>query len=134
MGLVATFWCSRRCRLATLPRALVAAGSFPGAPGTPPSVRGTAMSGPIRELPALLVLPPDATKSGGYPAIMSVTTMTLRVPDDLAPSIRAAASEAGLSVNAYVVRAARRAATLDAAKQLATLGLGDDLAGEGDTL
>ncbi|MFG2690776.1 toxin-antitoxin system HicB family antitoxin [Streptomyces sp. NPDC048405] len=39
---------------------------------------------------------------------MSVTTMTLRVPDDLAPSIRAAASEAGLSVNAYVVRAARR--------------------------
>ncbi|MFF6815775.1 toxin-antitoxin system HicB family antitoxin [Streptomyces sp. NPDC012403] len=65
---------------------------------------------------------------------MSVTTMTLRVPDDLAPSIRAAASGAGLSVNAYVVRAARRAATLDAAKQLATLGLGDDLAGEGDTL
>ena len=66
--------------------------------------------------------------------VMSVTTMTLRVPDDLAPSIRAAASDAGLSVNAYVVRAARRAATLDAAKQLATLGLGDDLAGEGDTL
>ena len=64
-------------------------------------------------------------------AVMSVTTMTLRVPDDLAPSIRAAASDAGLSVNAYVVRAARRAATLDAAKQL---GLGDDLAGEGDTL
>ncbi|MEU9602750.1 toxin-antitoxin system HicB family antitoxin [Streptomyces sp. NPDC048109] len=56
--------------------------------------------------------------------------MTLRVPDDIAPSIRAAASEAGLSVNAYVVRAA----TLDAAKQLATLGLGDDLAGEGDAL
>lgn len=39
---------------------------------------------------------------------MSVTTMTLRVPDDIAPSIRAAASEAGLSVNTYVVRAARR--------------------------
>ncbi|MEU7213098.1 hypothetical protein AB0B06_32400 [Streptomyces sp. NPDC044989] len=37
-------------------------------------------------------------------------------------------------MNAYVVRAARRAATLDVAKQLATLGLGDDLAGEGDTL
>ncbi|MFD5971374.1 hypothetical protein [Streptomyces sp. NA03103] len=36
-------------------------------------------------------------------------------------------------MNAYVVRAARRAATLDAAKQLATLGLGDDLAGEGDS-
>ncbi|WP_411093426.1 toxin-antitoxin system HicB family antitoxin [Streptomyces sp. 049-1] len=65
---------------------------------------------------------------------MSVTTMTLRVPDDIAPSIRAAASEAGLSVNAYVVRAARRAATLDAAKKLATLGLGEDLAGEGDGL
>ena len=65
---------------------------------------------------------------------MSVTTMTLRIPDELAPSIKAAASEAGLSVNQYVVRAARRAATLDAAHQLAALGLGDDLAGEGDSL
>ncbi|GGW86776.1 MULTISPECIES: YlcI/YnfO family protein [Streptomyces] len=65
---------------------------------------------------------------------MSVTTMTLRIPDELAPSIKAAALEAGLSVNAYVVRAARRAATLDAAQQLAALGLGDDLAGEGDAL
>ncbi|MEU6284967.1 toxin-antitoxin system HicB family antitoxin [Streptomyces sp. NPDC047028] len=65
---------------------------------------------------------------------MPVTTMTLRIPDELAPSIKAAASEAGLSVNAYVVRAARRAATLDAAQQLAALGLGDDLTGEGDTL
>ncbi|MFB6959263.1 toxin-antitoxin system HicB family antitoxin [Streptomyces sp. NPDC093064] len=65
---------------------------------------------------------------------MSVTTMTLRIPDELAPSIRAAAAEAGMSVNAYVVRAARRSATLDAARQLAALGLGDDLAGEGDTL
>ncbi|MEV6839413.1 toxin-antitoxin system HicB family antitoxin [Streptomyces sp. NPDC051133] len=67
---------------------------------------------------------------------MSVTTMTLRIPDELAPSIKAAASEAGLSVNAYVVRAARRAATLDAAHQLAALGLGNDLADEdeGDTL
>jgi predicted HicB family RNase H-like nuclease len=65
---------------------------------------------------------------------MSVTTMTLRIPDELAPSIKAAASEAGLSVNQYVVRAARRAATLDAAHQLAALGLGGDLAGEGDTL
>ncbi|MFI0242961.1 toxin-antitoxin system HicB family antitoxin [Streptomyces sp. NPDC016845] len=65
---------------------------------------------------------------------MSVTTMTLRVPDDLAPSLRQAAKAAGLSVNAYVVRAARRAATLDAARQLADLGLGQDLAGEGDTL
>ncbi|MEU2339498.1 toxin-antitoxin system HicB family antitoxin [Streptomyces sp. NPDC013172] len=65
---------------------------------------------------------------------MSVTTMTLRIPEELAPSIKAAALEAGLSVNAYVVRAARRAATLDAARQLAALGLGDDLAGEGDTL
>ncbi|WP_406430429.1 type II toxin-antitoxin system HicB family antitoxin [Streptomyces sp. NBC_00631] len=65
---------------------------------------------------------------------MSVTTMTLRIPEELAPSIKAAAMEAGMSVNAYVVRAARRAATLDAARQLAALGLGDDLAGEGDTL
>ncbi|MEU8034262.1 YlcI/YnfO family protein [Streptomyces sp. NPDC049099] len=64
---------------------------------------------------------------------MSVTTMTLRIPDELAPSIKAAA-QAGMSVNAYVVRAARRAATLDAAQQLAALGLGDDLAGKGDTL
>ncbi|MFG2472614.1 EF-hand domain-containing protein [Streptomyces canus] len=45
-----------------------------------------------------------------------------------------ACSEAGLSVNQYGVRAARRAATLDAAHQLAALGLGDDLAGEGDAL
>lgn len=37
-------------------------------------------------------------------------------------------------MNAYVVRAARRAATLDAAQQLAALGLGHDLAGEGDSL
>uniref|UniRef100_A0AAU2AIR3 Type II toxin-antitoxin system HicB family antitoxin n=1 Tax=Streptomyces sp. NBC_00093 TaxID=2975649 RepID=A0AAU2AIR3_9ACTN len=65
---------------------------------------------------------------------MTVTTMTLRLPEDLAPSIRAAALEAGLSVNAYVVRAARRAAVLDGARQLAELGLGDDLAGEGDAL
>ncbi|WP_329224283.1 type II toxin-antitoxin system HicB family antitoxin (plasmid) [Streptomyces sp. NBC_01485] len=65
---------------------------------------------------------------------MTVTTMTLRLPEDLAPSIKAAASEAGLSVNAYVVRAARRAAVLDGARQLAELGLGDDLAGEGDAL
>ncbi|MEU9413093.1 toxin-antitoxin system HicB family antitoxin [Streptomyces sp. NPDC048281] len=65
---------------------------------------------------------------------MSVTTMTLRIPEELAPSIKAAAVEAGLSVNAYVVRAARRAATLDAARRLAGLGLGDDLADEGDTL
>lgn len=63
-----------------------------------------------------------------------MTTMTLRLPEDLAPSIKAAASEAGLSVNAYVVRAARRAAVLDGARQLAELGLGDDLAGEGDAL
>ncbi|MEV0324732.1 toxin-antitoxin system HicB family antitoxin [Streptomyces sp. NPDC050658] len=65
---------------------------------------------------------------------MSMTTMTLRVPDDLAPSIRQAAQAASLSVNAYIVRAARRAATLDAAHQLAALGLGQDLAGEGDSL
>ncbi|WP_405638857.1 toxin-antitoxin system HicB family antitoxin [Streptomyces sp. NBC_00019] len=60
--------------------------------------------------------------------------MTLRIPDELAPSIRASAEAAGMSLNAYVVRAARRQATLDAARQLAALGLGDDLAGEGDAL
>jgi uncharacterized protein (DUF1778 family) len=65
---------------------------------------------------------------------MTVTTMTLRVPDDIAPSIRQAAAKAGMSVNAYVVLAARRAATLDAARQLADLGLGQNLAGEGDSL
>ncbi|MCA1222241.1 toxin-antitoxin system HicB family antitoxin [Streptomyces sp. 8L] len=65
---------------------------------------------------------------------MSVTTMTLRIPGELAPSLRTAASDAGLSVNAYVVRAARRAATLDAGRRLAALGLDDDLAGEGDAL
>ncbi|GAA2326244.1 toxin-antitoxin system HicB family antitoxin [Streptomyces kunmingensis] len=62
------------------------------------------------------------------------TTTTLRVPEGLAHSIRQTAKAAGLSVNAYVVRAARRAATLDAARQLADLGLGQNLAGEGDTL
>ncbi|MCX5442880.1 MULTISPECIES: DUF1778 domain-containing protein [unclassified Streptomyces] len=65
---------------------------------------------------------------------MSMTPMTLRVPDELAPSIRQAAKAANLSVNAYIVRAARRAATVDAAHQLAALGLGRDLTGEGDTL
>jgi len=60
--------------------------------------------------------------------------MTLRIPDELAPSIKTAASEAGMSMNAYVVRAVGRAATLDAAQQLADLGLGNDLAGEGDAL
>ena len=65
---------------------------------------------------------------------MSVTTMTLRIPEELTPAIKEGAEAAGLSVNAYVVRAARRAAVLDAAQRLAALGLGDDLAGEGDTL
>ncbi|MFJ9909903.1 toxin-antitoxin system HicB family antitoxin [Streptomyces sp. NPDC101152] len=63
-----------------------------------------------------------------------MTTMTIRFPDDLTPAIKDCAQAAGLSVNAYVVRAARRSATLDAGRQLAALGLGDDLAGEGDTL
>ncbi|MFF8646447.1 MULTISPECIES: toxin-antitoxin system HicB family antitoxin [unclassified Streptomyces] len=63
-----------------------------------------------------------------------MTVMTLRIPDDLDPSIRAGAEAAGLSLNAYIVRAARRQATLDAARQLASLGLGEDLAGEGDAL
>jgi predicted HicB family RNase H-like nuclease len=60
--------------------------------------------------------------------------MTLRLPDHLAPSVRSAAQTAGLSMNEYVVRAVRRQSVLDAAQQLAALGLGDDLAGEGDTL
>ncbi|SEG94920.1 HicB family protein [Actinacidiphila yanglinensis] len=60
--------------------------------------------------------------------------MTLRIPDDLDPSIRASAKAAGISLNAYIVRAARRQAVLDAAQKLAALGLGDDLAGEGDAL
>ncbi|MBM9506587.1 toxin-antitoxin system HicB family antitoxin [Streptomyces sp. KK5PA1] len=60
--------------------------------------------------------------------------MTLRIPDDLDPSIRAGAKAAGMSLNAYIVRAARRQAVLDAGQRLAALGLGDDLAGEGDTL
>lgn len=63
-----------------------------------------------------------------------MTEMTLRIPDELTPSIRSAAGAAGLSMNAYVVRAARRQAVLDGAQQLAALGLGSDLAGEGDIL
>lgn len=53
-------------------------------------------------------------------------------PGRAGPAIRQAAQAAGLSVNAYIVRAARRAATLDAGHQRAALGLGRDLAGEGD--
>ncbi|MGW6753247.1 type II toxin -antitoxin system TacA 1-like antitoxin [Streptomyces sp. NPDC055006] len=64
----------------------------------------------------------------------AVAAEGLRVPDELALAIRQAAKAAGLSVSAYIVRAARRAATLDATRQLAELGLGQDLAGEGDAL
>jgi hypothetical protein len=60
--------------------------------------------------------------------------MTLRIPDDLDASLRAVAKAAGMSLNTYIVRAARRQAVLDAGQRLAALGLGDDLAGEGDTL
>ncbi|HET6860291.1 MAG TPA: toxin-antitoxin system HicB family antitoxin [Streptomyces sp.] len=63
-----------------------------------------------------------------------MTVMTLRIPDELAPSIRAGAEAAGLSLNAYIVRAARRQAVIDSAQQLASLGLGEELCGEGDTL
>jgi hypothetical protein len=63
-----------------------------------------------------------------------MSVMTLRIPDELDTSIRASAKAAGLSLNAYIVRAARRQAVLDAARELAALGLGDDLAGEGDAL
>ncbi|MET9419046.1 toxin-antitoxin system HicB family antitoxin [Streptomyces klenkii] len=63
-----------------------------------------------------------------------MTVMTLRIPDDMDASIRAGADAAGLSLNAYIVRAARRQAVLDAARQLAGLGLSEDLAGEGDAL
>ncbi|MFI1184636.1 toxin-antitoxin system HicB family antitoxin [Streptomyces sp. NPDC020799] len=63
-----------------------------------------------------------------------MTVMTLRIPDDMDASIRAGADAAGLSLNAYIVRAARRQAVLDAARQLAGRGLGEDLAGEGDAL
>ena len=63
-----------------------------------------------------------------------MTAMTLRIPDDVDASIRAGAEAAGLSLNAYIVRAAHRAAILDSAKRLAALGLGNDLCGEGDKL
>jgi predicted HicB family RNase H-like nuclease len=63
-----------------------------------------------------------------------MSVMTLRIPDELDPSIRASAQAAGMSLNAYIVRAARRQAVLDAGRALASLGLGNDLAGEGDAL
>lgn len=63
-----------------------------------------------------------------------MSVMTLRIPDELDSSIRASAEAAGMSLNAYIVRAARRQAVLDAAQTLAALGLGDDLVGEGDAL
>lgn len=55
-------------------------------------------------------------------------------PDEINASIKAGAAAAGLSLNAYIVRAAQRQAVLDSARRLASLGLGDDLGGEGDTL
>ncbi|MET8213831.1 hypothetical protein ACFVY1_44345 [Streptomyces sp. NPDC058293] len=48
-------------------------------------------------------------------------------------SARAVGMQEACRVNAYIVRAARCTATLDAGYQLAALGLGHDL-GEGDTL
>lgn len=63
-----------------------------------------------------------------------MSVVTLRIPDELDPSIRAGAKAAGLSLNAYIVRAVRRQSVIDAAQQLAALGLGDDLCGEGDSL
>ncbi|MGI5197885.1 toxin-antitoxin system HicB family antitoxin [Streptomyces sp. CA-288835] len=63
-----------------------------------------------------------------------MSVMTLRIPDDLEPSIKASAKAAGLSLNAYIVRAVRRQSVIDAAQQLAALGLGDDLCEEGDSL
>lgn len=47
---------------------------------------------------------------------------------------QAGAAAAGLSLNAYIVRAAQRQAVLDSARRLASLGLGEDLGGEGDAL
>lgn len=70
--------------------------------------------------------------SGCYFGVM--TQMTLRIPDAADASIRAGAEAAGLSLNAYIVRAASRQATLDSARHLAALGLGDDLDCAGDTL
>jgi uncharacterized protein (DUF1778 family) len=63
-----------------------------------------------------------------------MTVMTLRIPDELDSSIKAGAKAAGMSLNAYIVQAARRQAVLDSAEHLAALGLGDDLCGEGDAL
>ncbi|MFC8828477.1 toxin-antitoxin system HicB family antitoxin [Streptomyces sp. NPDC057137] len=63
-----------------------------------------------------------------------MTAMTLRIPDEINASIKAGAAAAGLSLNAYIVRAAQRQAVLDSARRLASLGLGDDLSGEGDAL
>lgn len=63
-----------------------------------------------------------------------MSVMTLRIPDDLDSSIKASANAAGLSLNAYIVRAVRRQSVIDAAQQLAALGLGDDLCEEGDSL
>ncbi|MFE1799119.1 toxin-antitoxin system HicB family antitoxin [Streptomyces sp. NPDC059517] len=63
-----------------------------------------------------------------------MSVMMLRIPDELGPSIKAAANAASLSLNAYIVRAVRRQSVLDAAQQLAALGLGDTLCGDGDIL
>ncbi len=61
------------------------------------------------------------------------SAMTLRFLAELAPAIRQAAEAAGLSVNTFVARAARRSAMLDTAQQFADLGLGGSYRGRGES-
>jgi hypothetical protein len=64
-----------------------------------------------------------------------MSSMTLRLPDDLDPAVRAAAADAGLSINAYIVRTLRREAVRDGARALKAAGFtAAHLCGEGDTL
>lgn len=64
-----------------------------------------------------------------------MSAMTLRLPDELDPSVRAAAEAAGLSLNAYIVDVLRREAVRESARALKAAGFTPaHLAGEGDTL
>ncbi|MDQ0585679.1 hypothetical protein [Streptomyces rishiriensis] len=61
-----------------------------------------------------------------------MTAITLRIPDAMDKTLRAAAADAP-SLNEYIVRAVRRQMTIDAARKLASIAP-LDLAGEGDAL
>ncbi|MGJ5899395.1 toxin-antitoxin system HicB family antitoxin [Streptomyces niveiscabiei] len=63
-----------------------------------------------------------------------MTAVTVDLPDDVVPSLTEAARTAGLTLSEYVARVIRHQVVFDGARQLAALGIADDLCGEGDSL